>query len=262
MCACSSPPGRYYFFQTKGEPKWKQSLYSFTRLSQLTRESRNNDEISEREVPFIAPTETSVNKNRNERTPFDRLARDRACAHVFDNSKVNRSAKFNWNTDDIIWRCVRYIYLGRSGESRSRSPGIERIRTNDNQEREKLPTWGLPFFVELADHRYRLNENLITLVMPVQRGSETRKLYNWYRQPSIVTSKEIPFFLDVSTLVEHDDLHSFFQRNLFPFLFFSFLNFSCRWQIRTIPCSLLATKIPDYADMRYCKNFEILFTLS
>ena len=98
--------------------------------------------------------------------------------------------------------CSGYFGIDRSEESRSRSSGIERIRTNDIQEREKLPAWGLPFSVELADHRYRLNENLITLVMPVQRGSETRKLYNWYRQPSIVTSKEIPFFLDVSPLVE------------------------------------------------------------
>lgn len=55
---------------------------------------------------------------------------------------------------------------------------IERIRTNDP--RKKLQAWGLPFLVEFADHRYRLNENLITLVILVQHGSETRKLYNWY----------------------------------------------------------------------------------
>lgn len=41
-------------FQTKGEPKWKQSLYSSTRLSRLTSESRNNDEISGREKSLLS----------------------------------------------------------------------------------------------------------------------------------------------------------------------------------------------------------------
>lgn len=67
--------------------------------------------------------------------------------------------KFNWKAEVTIRRA-------------------ERIRTDDPK--EKLPARGLPFLVEFADHRYRLNENLITLVIPVERGSETRKVYNWY----------------------------------------------------------------------------------